>query len=336
VSCKSRDEDDAEVLLYIAFAYFDWARQTELFNNVKAAPADERYQKCIDYIELAMKRLKKENVILRYNWCRAKLQAANCVLQKITRNIRRTAKEVQDALNGIEESLPVVQKLLAWKTEGKKVMIPYSTLNDFISHCKANIESAKSHLSEELKKENEARELKQLQRLEEERREREREEGLRQKKQREKREMEMREMKAKLKMDRVRSLAENWEHTAQREADEKERKSASKKQKKIAEVPVFEEDVDGIFDNDVVDQGGNVTTRALFDDDSDSSVDDNNDESEIKTDTKSEQQQESQIEEKDLFGASSDEEDSDEELLPASKRKIEDSGDEVNKKPRVD
>merc|ERR1712232_1076361 len=164
--------------------------------------------------------------------------------------IRCTAKEVQDALNGIEESLPVVQKLLAWKTEGKKVMIPYSTLNDFISHCKANIESAKSHLSEELKKENEARELKQLQRLEEERREREREEGLRQKKQREKREMEMREMKAKLKMDRVRSLAENWEHTAQREADEKERKSASKKQKKIAEVPVFEEDVDGIFDND--------------------------------------------------------------------------------------
>ena len=195
VSCKSRDEDDAEVLLYIAFAYFDWARQTELFNNVKAAPADERYQKCIEYIELAMKRLKKENVILRYNWCRAKLQAANCVLQKVTRNIRRTAKEVQDALNGIEESLPVVQKLLAWKTEGKKVMIPYSTLNDFISHCKANIESAKSHLSEELKKENEAKELKEQQRMEEQRILREKEEESKQKKLRERREMERREQK---------------------------------------------------------------------------------------------------------------------------------------------
>merc|ERR1711862_284396 len=205
------------------------------------------------------KRLKKENVILRYNWCRAKLQAANCVLQKITRNIRRTEEEVQNALSGIEESLPVVQKLLAWKNEGKKVPIPYSTLNDFISHCKVNIESAKSHLSEELKKEGEARELRELQRLEEERRDKEKAMQLMQKKQREKREMERKEMKAKAKMDKVRSLAETWEHTAQLVAEEKERKSASKKMKK-AEVPIFEEDNDGIFDNDIVEQGGAVTT----------------------------------------------------------------------------
>ena len=45
---KNKYDDKAEVLLYISFAYFHWARQTELSNNVKAAPADERYQKCIE------------------------------------------------------------------------------------------------------------------------------------------------------------------------------------------------------------------------------------------------------------------------------------------------
>ena len=109
VTSRSRDEDDAEVLLYVAFAYFDWARQAESFGDTRAAPADERYGKCVEHIELAIKRSKRENVTLRYNWCMSKLQAANCVLQKLTRNIRRTAKEVKDSLEGLEESLPLVQ-----------------------------------------------------------------------------------------------------------------------------------------------------------------------------------------------------------------------------------
>jgi hypothetical protein len=58
--------------------------------DVKAAPADERYQKCIEYIEIAIKKSKKENVTLWYNWCMVKLQAANCVLQKVNRNKRCT------------------------------------------------------------------------------------------------------------------------------------------------------------------------------------------------------------------------------------------------------
>ena len=162
VTSKSSEDNEVEVLMYIAFAYFDWAKQTELLNNAKAVDADDRYKKCIDLIEAAMKRSKKENVVLRYNWCRAKLQAANCVLQKPQRNIRRTAQEVQDALSGLEQSLPVVQTLVQWKSEGKRIPIASSTLNDFISHCKDNTESAKSHLSEELKKENEARELREM------------------------------------------------------------------------------------------------------------------------------------------------------------------------------
>ena len=35
ITSKSRVDDLADVELYIAFAYFDWARHTELFNNAK-------------------------------------------------------------------------------------------------------------------------------------------------------------------------------------------------------------------------------------------------------------------------------------------------------------
>lgn len=166
ITSKSRTDDKVDVLLYIAFAYFDWARQTELFNNAKAAPADERYQKAMDHLELAISENTSKNVVLTYNLCMTKLQAANCVLQKLTRNIRRTAKEVEDALNGLQKSLSTVEEILAKKADGSmKVPISTSMLNDFINHCKSNIESAKSHHEDERKREEEANELRELQRL---------------------------------------------------------------------------------------------------------------------------------------------------------------------------
>ena len=165
ITTKSRADDEAEVLLYIAFAYFDWARQTELLNNAQAAPADERYRKCIEHLDMALKKSKRKEVLLQYNLCMTKLQAANCVLQKQSRNIRRTAQEVQDALDGLEESLPKVEEILRWKTEGKKIQIPTSVLQDFITHCRANIDSAKLHLEEEKKQEAEANEIREWQRV---------------------------------------------------------------------------------------------------------------------------------------------------------------------------
>ena len=165
ITSKSRADDLADVELYIAFAYFDWARHTELFNNIKAAPADERYQKAMEHLQQALSRNPKKEVILRYNLCMTKLQAGNCILQKLTRNIRRTANEVENALNGLEESLVQVEALIEEKTGGKKIAIPTSTLNDFVSHCKANIASAKSHLADERKREEEATTERELQRL---------------------------------------------------------------------------------------------------------------------------------------------------------------------------
>merc|ERR1712150_93717 len=138
---------------------------------------------------------------------------------------------------------------------------------------------------------------------------------------------EKREMKARAKMEKARSLQENWDLSKAREAEQKERKS-SKKNKK-PDLPILEEDVDGIFETDLVAEGVPVSTRALFDDDSeDSSV--NSDAPQTKA-TKQESSRAEVVEtEKDLFGGSSDDE-SDEELIPAAKRKVEDidSGDEI-------
>lgn len=165
ISSKSRVDDKVDVLLYIAFAYFDWARQTELFNNSKAAPADERYKKAMENLELALQEDTSKSIVLTYNLCMTKLQAANCVLQKLNRNIRRTAAEVQEALDGLQKSHETVEEILKKKAEGLKVTIATSTLNDFLTHCKSNIESAKSHLEDERKREEEANELRELQRL---------------------------------------------------------------------------------------------------------------------------------------------------------------------------
>jgi RNA polymerase-associated protein CTR9 len=165
ITSKSRTDDKVDVLMYIAFAYFDWARQTELFNNAKAAPADERYKKAMEHLELALKEDTSKNIVLTYNLCMTKLQAANCVLQKLTRNIRRTAAEVEEALNGLQKSYETVEEILKKKSEGLKVTIATSMLNDFLTHCKSNIESAKSHLEDERKREEETNELRELQRL---------------------------------------------------------------------------------------------------------------------------------------------------------------------------
>jgi RNA polymerase-associated protein CTR9 len=162
ISSKNQNEDEGEVLQYIAFAYFDWAKQTEMHNNVKAAPADERYSMCIKYLEMAVKKFKRENVVMKYNLCMTKLQAANCVLQKADRGIRRTSKEIQEALDGLVESLPIVEQFLQWKNDGKKVQITTTTLNVFIAQCKSNIDAAKQHLDEELKKEMEAAEVRRI------------------------------------------------------------------------------------------------------------------------------------------------------------------------------
>ena len=189
-------KEEVSVLLYVAFAYFDWARQTETFNNAKAAPADGRYAKCIEYIELAMKS-QNDNCVLKYNWCMAKLQAANCTLQKVTRNIPRTAQEVKEALIGLESSLPLVQQLMSWKASGKKVPISKATLAGFISQCQDNIDMTKNHLNEEIKKEEEIKELREIQRLEAQQLQLQRERELLAKKEIEERARQEQELKVK-------------------------------------------------------------------------------------------------------------------------------------------
>jgi len=194
-------------------------------------------------------------------------------------------------------------------------------------------------LSEELKKENEAREQNQaLQKEQEEKRKKIQLENF-EKKQREQRMQEERERKAKAKMDKVRTLKETWDLSAAKEAEDKERK-LSKKQKKIIEqqTQIIEEDVDGIFENEVVEEGGGVTAAALFDDSDDD--DDDHHQLNVKPLAKEESKGQGTTEpsketEKDLFGDSSTEEESDEELLPTAKRNKADSHGKSNKKQKT-
>lgn len=312
---KNQDDDEAEVLLYISFAYFDWARQTELSNDVKAAPADERYKKCIEYIEMAIKKCKKENVTLRYNWCMVKLQAANCVLQKVNRNIRRTAQEVKDALEGLEESLGIVQTILQWKSAGKKVTVPTGMLTDFVNQCKHNIDSAKSHLNEELKKEKEAQILRDFQRVETEANEKQRLLTTTLEKERESQEMEERERKARQKMDQVNNLVDSWKQAA---AMEKEKESA-KKAKGSGDVPPGGVDEEaGIFDTDVAP----TNTAALFDESDDEEEEADGEELQTEEQAKKDEEPVQNETEKDLFGDSSSDDEGDDNT---KKRKISDA-----------
>ncbi len=323
---KSQEDDEAEVLLYIAFAYFDWAREAELFNNAKAAPADERYQKCIHYIELAMKKSKRENCVLRYNWCLAKLQAANCVLQKVNRNIRRTAQEVKDALDGLEESLPILQTILQWKEEGRKVAISKGMLSGVVNQCKHNIDSAKSHLKEELKNEQDAERLRHFQRTEAEINEKQRALAVSLQKEKEAQEMEESELRAKKKMDRVNNLVDGWK---QAEAAAKKEPTPKKNKEKGDAPPGGVDDEAGIFDNDV----NPNDTSALFDD-----SDDEDDEDEAENSDKANEPASASAPQKgtdkELFGDSS----SDEEEEFLKKRSNSDGGDEeqVTKKRKVE
>jgi RNA polymerase-associated protein CTR9 len=165
VTSKSREDDVVDVLMYIAFAYFDWARHTELFNDANAAPADGRYRQAMEHLELAIGKHTKKEVVLKYNLCMTKLQAGNCQLQKLTRNIQRTVEDVEEALQGLKESQATVEEILSEKNQGNKVNIPTSTLQDFLKHCKANIASAESHLDDEKTRAEEAsaeRKIRQL------------------------------------------------------------------------------------------------------------------------------------------------------------------------------
>lgn len=331
ITSKSRLDDKVDVLHYIAFAYFDWARQTELFNNAKAAPADGRYKKAMEHIELALidNTSESKNSLLTYNLCMTKLQAANCVLQKLTRNIRRTAQEVEEALNGLQHSLETVDAILKSKNEGAKVLISTSILNDFITHCKSNIESAKSHLEDERKREEEASEIRDLQRITAETKKEEQKLKLEMKKQEEAKKQEDQDQRAREKMRKVEDLRSGWEQDQNKAKDAKEKRQ----QNKTSAAPETVENANNL------EEEREDATAGLFDDSDDSDeeegqVDDAEKNEEIKEIAANTTHQ-------DLFGDSSDEE-SDEELKPSSAIKrggLDNQNDDEqppNKKSRTD
>jgi len=311
ITSKSRVEDVVDVLLYIAFAYFDWARHTELYNDANAAPADGRYKKAMQHLELAISKQSKKDVVLRYDLCMAKLQAANCVLQKTTRNIPRTMEEVEEALAGLQESLEVVEQIVKDKNDGKKVPIPSSTLQNFLTHCRANISSAQSHLEDEKKRAEEAEEENEIRRktAEAERKEEELKDAI--KKHEEAKKQEERDQKAEAAMRKVEQLQNNWQQEQQAQQAEKEKKS----KKRTAQEDDF-----------ITEEGAPSGEGApgLFDDSDDESSDDDQGGSGGEGKNEPEKSPNKNAEsstQKDLFGDSDDEEEEDSSKKAASQSK---------------
>mmetsp|Transcript_40298 Transcript_40298/g.97304 ORF Transcript_40298/g.97304 Transcript_40298/m.97304 type:complete len:306 (+) Transcript_40298:151-1068(+) len=300
------------------------------------------------HLELAISENTSKTVLLTYNLCMTKLQAANCVLQKLTRNIRRTAKEVEEALNGLEQSLKTVEEILAKKKDQSlKVPIATSTLDDFLNHCRSNIDSAKSHLEEERRREKEVNELRELQRLasESSRKQQELEEQL--KKETEAKKQEERDSKAREKMSKIQDLQAGWEMEKAATEQKKTKKA------KTAEAPPAE---DVLFPE----EEEPVNTKNLFEDSDDSDNEaekpksdeapaskpdgttqedlfgaDSSDDEDVPAKPNVASEGKKNTTQEELFGDSSDE--SDEELVPSSAKRSaeEDSDEQPQKKQKV-
>jgi RNA polymerase-associated protein CTR9 len=242
VTSKSRNEDVVEVLLYIAFAFFDWARHTEASPN--AAPADGRYKQSMEHLELAISKQTKKEIILKYNLALTKLHAANCILQKTLRNIPRTVEEVEEALAGLQQSLAVVEGIIEAKSNGEKVTISSSTLSTFVDNCKSNITSAETHLEAEkqlawaAQNDREQRRLLALAKAKDE------EISALEKKQADQQKQEALDKKAEENMKKANALNQNWqeEQDAQQVKKSKTKKGSGQPSAKILDL---EEETEG-------------------------------------------------------------------------------------------
>jgi RNA polymerase-associated protein CTR9 len=310
ITSKSRVDDVVEVLLYIAFAYFDWARHTELFNDSNAAPADGRYNEAMNYLQLAIGKHSKREVVLKYNLCMVKLQAANCVLQKLTRNIPRTVEEVQAALDGLQESLVTVEAIIKDKADGKKVLISSTTLQDFLKHCRANISSAESHLKDEKTRAESADEERRIRRLAAEAAQKELQLKVALEREEEAKKQELRDRKADAKMRQVQELQMGWQNEQSAEQEKKTKKTkGGPRAPDVEDEPGLEVD-----DDDDGQAGGGGGKRGLFDDSDDSDDDDAGATRRPETPPKKSQAQVAS-QQKDLFGDSDDSDDDDDKAL---------------------
>jgi RNA polymerase-associated protein CTR9 len=228
ITSKSRVDDVVDVLLYIAFAYFDWARHTELFNDASAAPADGRYKEAMNFLEQAIGKHSKKEVVIRYNLCMTKLQAANCVLQKLTRNIPRTVEEVQEALDNLNDSVQVVEQISKDKAAGQKINISSTLLTDFVNHCRANIGSAESHLEDEKKRAGEADTERELRRLAAEAAQKEEEIKKALDQEEKARKQEQQDEKAAQKMKKVQELQSGWQQEQAKISEKQTKKKTGK------------------------------------------------------------------------------------------------------------
>jgi len=321
----------------------------EGYNNTRSAPANDHYDKAMEFLNAALGDASDPEVtpkssqqyMLRYNLCMTKLAAANCTLQKLSRHIKRTSTEVRRALNHLIESMTFVEGLMKAKNETKKVPVGRSILVNFISQCRTNIESAKSHLNEgmyfqyavyftfdanltnllgfvELKKEHDAEQLRDLQRKQTELQIQKQEHFKALQIEAEIKKQEEMDSRAKAKMEKVQSLVSNWGQQAEIDAQKKAKKGKKGSMPEFIDgdevVPVVDKDLFADSDSDDNDDNEKNSSKGL---EIEEALDDNEKKDSGKV-----------MNENELFGESSDE-----ELVPesnTSKRPASDEMDDSN------
>jgi len=146
---------------------------------------------------------------------------------KLGRNIKRTSAEIRTALDHLVESLEFVEGLLKAKNDpvmAKKVPVGRSMLVNFISQCKTNIDSAKSHLNEELKKEADSENLRLIQRKHAELQALQEKQKLLEEEEKERQRLAEKDARAQAKMAKAQDLITGWNQKAAEEEKKKEKK----------------------------------------------------------------------------------------------------------------
>lgn len=203
---------------------------------------------------------------------------------------QRTVEEVVEALAGLEESLVVVETMLAAKEKGDKVNIRSQILEDYIKHCRANIASAKSHLEDERKRAEEERVEQECRRLASEAAIKEAALKDAIKKQEETKKQEERDQRADAKMRKVEELTAGWTQSEEPAQNEKSKKGKRDRN--------LDDQNDFVIDN----EKKSNRKHGLFDDSEESDVDDPDTDDD--NDNKAKKQK---VNQNDLFGDSDDE-----------------------------
>ena len=130
-------KEETKLLMYLAYSYFDWAKQAEESSGAEAHSLDERYRTAIKFLTQAQEQ-DPSNTQIVYNIAVTRNEFALAVLSKSSKNQRRTLTDVEGAGANFNESLAMFSKLSQIDTATNKVTFDVSKAKEFADHIQNN------------------------------------------------------------------------------------------------------------------------------------------------------------------------------------------------------